>query len=131
MAQSILAFDFGLKRIGVACSDESGSTQVLAAIPTNLFWEQLPHLVQTTHADQILVGLPRNLDGEDTAQTVLVREFADRLKTQSGLPVVLYDEAMSTERAREQLTGMNIRQQKQQIDSLAAQIILQDYLYAQ
>lgn len=128
--QTLLAFDFGLKRIGVAYGSSVDTIEQLPSMLTDNFWQELPALLQTTKPQKLVVGLPRNLDGNDTAQTVLVREFVDRLKTNTNLPIEFCDEAMSSERARKRIADLSLKQQKTLIDSVAAQIILEDYLHA-
>lgn len=75
------------------------------------------------------MGLPRNLDGNDTPQTVLARDFAQKLSTLTKIEVHLQDEATSTERARQNIPkNTTIKEAKEIIDQYSAQVILEDYL---
>lgn len=124
MAKNYLGVDFGDKRLGFALADgqariarpwriiELGRTSPMEAVRNVLHAQQITDIV---------VGLPRNLDGDDTDQTRLVRQFAQELE-RLGLPVHLQDEAATSSQARE------AHPDKRHIDDEAAAIILQDYL---
>lgn len=128
MKDTILAFDFGLQRIGVAIA-ESGNVKPLLTIKTSEFKSELDKLINKYNPDKLVVGLPRNLDGNDTFQTTKVRQFAKELENQTQLEVVLQDELLSTERADSEINKkQNLRQRKAVIDKLSAKIILEDFL---
>lgn len=118
-----LGIDFGTKRIGLALSDESGTLAREFAIwsPTE-FWQQIAGLIAAEQVARIVVGLPLNMSGEETPKTAEVRAFAAQLEQQLTLPVLFVDERLSSTMA-EQIAGTS-----KQIDSLAAQIILQNFL---
>ena len=82
--------------------------------------------------DGIVVGLPRRLDGRDTDQTPNVRLFGEALEVITGLPVIYQDERLTSVEAEAQLAQRekDWKKRKQQIDAVAAAIILQDFLYA-
>lgn len=119
----ILGIDYGTKRIGLAISDE---TQTLAreldiVSPEN-FWKQVNSICQDNTVSEVIVGLPLGMSGQDTEKTQEAREFATKLHETLQLPVGFMDERLSSMQA-EQITGQN-----EDLDSMAAQIILQSYL---
>ena len=133
----LLALDWGEVRIGVALSDE---TQTLATPTTTLVRRAgkrfpMPRLLELVaeHAPVgLVVGLPLTGEGEEAGSAAAARELADDVARRSGLPVELWDERMSTARAlaaiREQ--GGRTRGRKQDVDALAAAVLLQHYLDA-
>lgn len=138
-----LGVDFGRRRIGLALSDESATLarpwETVAAGPTpqrsaDLVSARLAAFARE-HLDDgviggIVVGLPRRLNGQDNEQTPLVRQFADRLATVTGLTVHLQDERLTSHEADERLGARerDWRVRKQKLDAAAAAIILQDFL---
>jgi putative Holliday junction resolvase len=127
---SVLALDVGMKRIGVAVSDLRSRlphplTTVLAGEDTA---EQLQRLVTEQGAVGLVIGLPRGLDGQETAQTRAVREFAEQLKPAVQLPYYWQDEAVTSRQAEEELKSRGKPYQKGDIDALSATYILEDFL---
>lgn len=128
--KQIIALDVGTKRVGVA------HTNTLARLPSPLttlirgetFWKELEKLLSENGADVIVVGLPRNLDGNDTDQTRLTRDFMAELATHTSLPLVAQDEALTSHKAETELQARGKKFEKGDIDALAASYILQDYL---
>ena len=128
---SVLALDVGERRIGVAIAS------LVAKLPRPLttiendgkVLQQLEKLVKDNEAGLLVIGLPRGLNGQETAQTAKVRQFASGLSDSLGIPVVLQDEALTSRQAEAelQLRGISNRD-KAAIDSLAATYILEDYL---
>ncbi len=130
VASCILAFDYGGARIGVAiCQANQAHAEPLTTVDASAdIWPQIFHLVSHYKPDILVVGWPRNLEGERTAQSHLVEEFADILRARTGLPVSLHDEALSTQLANERINPkLPLRKQKELRDQIAAQIILEDY----
>lgn len=119
----ILGIDYGEKRIGLAISDES---QVLAReldiLSPKEFWKQIPQLIEKNLITQIVLGWPLNMSGQATEKTKEVENFKLKLESETGLPVEVVDERLSS-----QMAG-NLPGGKTKVDSLAAQIILQNYL---
>lgn len=72
--------------------------------------------------------MPRNLSGEETAQSATIRQFAQELATYTDLPITLQDETLSSRQAEEELKSRGKPYSKADIDSLAATLILEDYL---
>ncbi len=119
----VMGIDYGTKRIGLAVSDES---QTLAReyniYPPKQFWEEIKTIIETEGVERIIIGLPLNMSGSGTAKTQEVQEFSDRLQQTVTVPLEFMDERLSSVMA-ESLPGG-----RENVDSLAAQIILQNYL---
>jgi putative holliday junction resolvase len=130
---TLLAFDFGTKRIGVAVGNSISCTgQAL----TTLHGEQndqrfaaIAALIQEWQPVALVVGLPCNDDGTPHEMTRLSTRFANRLKGRFKLPVILVDERYTSAAASSQLSEMGVRgiRQKPLLDQVAAQHILQAY----
>lgn len=124
--ETILAIDWGGRRLGTAM----GNSVARMASPMhqltndNNVYENIEELINSNQIDRIVVGLPRNMEGEETAQSAEIRQFAKNLKQQVDISVEMADETLST-RAGQELTGRFPDADK---DSLAATVILQDYL---
>ena len=124
-----LGIDVGRARIGVARCDPDG----LLAVPVETVprddhsLARIRALVAEYEPVEILVGLPTNLRGEDTASTVDAREFAEGVADASGLPVRLVDERLSTVSAHAALrsSGRSQRQSRSIVDQVAAVVLLQ------
>lgn len=133
----LFGFDFGTKRIGVAV----GQTITATARPlTTLVAEQgkinsdtLQSLINTWQPDGFVVGIPLNMDGTEQPITFAAREFATWLTKTFAIPVYEMDERLSTRDARERIFANSGYRglQKTEIDSVAAQIILQNWLALQ
>ena len=92
--------------------------------------EEIQRLVKENMVGEIVVGLPKNMDGSEGARAELCRGFADRLKEVTGLPVALWDERRTTVDAHRILfeSGKNAKKRKQTVDAVAASLILEGYL---
>lgn len=126
---SLLALDVGEQRIGVALASQPAR---LASPLTTLandeqFLNTLRQLIQTHHVGTLVVGLPRGMEGQDTEQTRLTRQFAHRLEG-LGLPVYLQDEAGTSLKAKAELSTKRKPFTKADIDALAATYILEDFM---
>lgn len=120
----VLGIDYGRQRIGLALGDdETKLASPLETISGHEGFERVAQLIKEQHIGKIVVGLPRGLDGQTTAQTNETREFIDRL-SQFGLPVVAQDEAVTSELAAKRVGRTD---DKGAIDREAAAIILQDF----
>jgi len=127
---SLLALDVGAKRIGVALASAG------ARLPHPLItlengpdiFRQLQDLVITEHTHAIVVGLPRGLEGQHTAQTMAVEAFAAELKPLVGVPLHWQDEAVTSRQAEAELRERGKPYTKGDIDALSATYILEDYL---
>jgi putative Holliday junction resolvase len=134
----VLAFDFGLRRIGVAC----GNTLTQSAAPLAVVrhgndgpdWTHIDRLVRDQSPQQLVVGLPYNADGTPGELLPATDDFAARLAARYGLPVARVDERYSSREATAELVtrrregARRHRIAKQDIDSLAAALILERWL---
>jgi putative Holliday junction resolvase len=131
----VLAFDFGLRRIGVACGDTlSRSASALKAVPVNSkgpSWEAIDALMRDWQPDMAVVGLPYNVDGSDSEQTRAARSFAAELARRYGLEVTMVDERYSSLEAEARLksareSGLRRRRvARSDVDAAAACVILE------
>lgn len=130
----LMALDVGDRRIGVALSDPhqivARGVQVLKRTSLAGDIAAIKSLVQEYGAEQIVVGHPLHLDGRVGEQARRAEEFAARLEREVEVPVVLWDEAFSTERARQAMiqAGTRRKERQERLDAAAAAVILQDYL---
>lgn len=132
--QILLGFDFGTKRIGVAMGQTLTHTaQALLTLPATAGkpnWDQLARLIEEWRPDGLVVGIPLNMDGTSQPLTELAQTFLNELATRFKLPVYSMDERLSTIAARDKVfaAGGYKALQKQAIDSIAAQLILESWL---
>lgn len=128
--QSLLGLDPGEKRIGIAVkpAGERGSTPLCVVAPDGKLFPLVSQLAREHDADTVVVGLPRDINGNDTAQTAKARAFAGELAEATGLHVLMHDEFTTSERARERLGKLTREQEKRQLDAVAAGILLEDYI---
>ncbi|MDH4129780.1 MAG: Holliday junction resolvase RuvX [Spirochaetota bacterium] len=129
----ILCLDFGHVRIGVAISDQSrtiATSNDYIAVKKGNVLQKIITIVSENECDEIVIGLPISLNGNDTQKTVEVRKFADILSKHFNIPITLWDERLSSYTAENILKETNVRRDKRKgkRDSLSAQIILQGYL---
>lgn len=127
---NILALDVGQARVGVAIAgNQARLPRALTTLKAdNSLLDNLAELVSSENVSEIIVGLPRNLSGEDTEQTGLTRDFADQLKTRVSVPIYFQDEALTSHMAAAELREYKRTRPEITLDSLAAVYILEDYL---
>ena len=130
---NLLALDVGGQRIGVAyASGIARLARPLKTISNDVsVWSELAALVKSEQIGTVVVGLPRNLSGEDTEQTRVARDFAVQLVQQMQVEVVLQDEALTSVKAESELKRRGKAFSKGEVDALAATYILEDYLGGQ
>lgn len=131
---TLLGFDFGMKRIGVAI----GQTVTKTARPLGMIkanqgipaWDSISKLIKTWQPDAFVVGIPLNMDGTEQPLTLAAKQFADRLHERFQLPVFGMDERLTSIEAKARLfeSGGYKALQNTSIDSIAAQLILQNWL---
>lgn len=126
----VIALDVGERRIGVAMATVGVwiASPHGAIVNDQTVWDSLSALITDYSATHIVVGLPRNLSGDETSQTAYARAFAAQVTQHTSLPVVLQDEALTSRRAEEELRARNKPYAKGDIDALAATYILEDYI---
>jgi putative Holliday junction resolvase len=130
----ILALDYGTKRIGVALSDELGWTaQPLETLNRRTLDRDIAHiasLVGTHEVGHVLLGFPLQLDGREGPAIRAMREFQARLEQGVPVPVILWDERLTTKAAEDLLIAADVSRKKRKgvVDRIAASILLQSYL---
>lgn len=130
----ILGIDYGSKRIGLSVCDELGFTaQGLATITRKnkkKDMEEISGFVEKYNVEKIVIGFPVRLDGTEGIQCEKVNRFAGILEKRFSIPVIKWDESLSTKEAERILieANMNRKKRKGVVDKLAATIILQGYL---
>ena len=121
-----LGFDYGTQKIGVAYGQSLTSTAqalpILSAKDGIPNWQDIEVLIGKWQPDLLVVGLPLNMDGTESALSTRARKFSNRLHGRFGLRVELVDERLSTRQARQELEDFS-----GQVDSHAAVIILRDW----
>lgn len=132
-SKSVLGLDVGGKRIGVAVASMAARLpRPLATLEQGEgLLGSLEDLARSEDAGAFVVGLPRGLEGQRTAQTAEAEAFAETLRKKSGLPVHMQDEAVTSKQAEEELKKRGKPYGKGDIDALAATYILQDWLDGQ
>ncbi len=132
-SSTVLAFDFGERRIGVAVGEHLLATaNPLTTIDNEsneIRFQMITTLINEWQPKLLVVGLPLSLDGTEHAVTQLCKKFARRLNGRFNLPVMLIDERYSSVEASSLLNqaGIKGRAQKAMLDQVAAQTILQSY----
>lgn len=132
----IMGIDLGGKRIGIAVSDSLGITAqgvcVLTRGDDSSWLKQLDPLIQSYQIGEIVVGLPRNMNGSLGKKAEESKEIANQLERIYQIPVHLWDERLSTVVAERTLIESNVRRKKRKkiVDQLAATWILQGFLDA-
>ena len=130
----LLGLDYGSRRIGTAVSDDLGITaQALSVIDRTTLQRDLAavaKIVQDYGIEQIVVGYPLRLDGSEGIQCEKVERFIGELAAVIDLPIIRWDEALSTWEADQILSeaGVKRTERKKLVDKIAAGIILQSYL---
>ncbi|MFI5271219.1 MAG: Holliday junction resolvase RuvX [Candidatus Saccharimonadales bacterium] len=129
--RSVLALDVGSKRVGVAVAS------MLAQIPHPLVTltasgevliAELKQIVKEENVERFVIGLPRGLNGQETGQTKDTRDFKDFLSSHFTLPIDFQDEALTSKKAEQELDKRGKPYKAEDIDSLAATYILEDWL---
>lgn len=130
----VMSLDIGTRRIGVAVSDESG----LIAQPLTVITREgtardvacIVQMVRERGVDQIVVGLPITLQGNEAETSRKVMEFVSHLRNALEIPIVLVDERLSTAEADKRMLEANLRRssRRQKVDAVAAALILERYL---
>jgi putative holliday junction resolvase len=131
----VLAFDFGLRRIGVACGDtlsrNASALEPVPCGPAGPRWELIASMMRDWQPDMAVVGLPYNVDDSENAMTAAARGFAAELTRRFGVEVVMVDERYSSLEAEARLqtareSGLRRRRvAKSDVDAAAACVILE------
>ena len=132
--QHILAIDYGLKRTGLAFAEKPlYIAHPLETIPSNNLSSYLEKYIVDHGVDTIVIGLPKNLNNTQTDATLHVNTFKNKLSNKHPqVEVIFFDERFSSTLAKKALLEGNfkksVRRKKENVDVIAATIILQDYL---
>ena len=130
----ILSVDYGKVRTGIAVCDKNeiiaSPVEVIKETDMNMLAGKISRTAHERKAEMIVLGLPKNMDGTEGESAENVRRFADILSEKTGLEVVLHDEMGTTVTAHRYLNMTDTRGKKRKavVDSVAAVIILEDYM---
>ena len=127
--EEFLGIDVGGARIGIARGNSAARlAQPLETIEAGRAGIRLKEIIKENSADGIVVGLPRGLDGNETPQTSAVRDWVKSIQAEISLPFYWQDEALTSRLAADKLQKSNFKNQTNDEHSMAAAIILQDFL---
>lgn len=135
----IMGLDFGSKTVGVAVSDPLGITaqgvEIIRRKSANKLRQTLARieeLIKEYDVDELVLGLPKNMNGTEGERCERTREFKEMLKKRTGLPVAFWDERLTTVAADRAMVekGMGRYERKEYVDEIAAIFILQGYMDA-
>ena len=133
----IMGLDYGSRTVGVAISDEllltAQAREIIRRKEENKLRRTLARieeLILEYGVEKIVLVLPLNMDQSDSERSKLSLEFKDKIERRTGIPVIMWDERLTTVEADEIMdeAGIRGRERKEYVDMIAAQIILQDYL---
>ena len=133
----VMGLDYGSKTVGVAISDPLG----LTAQGLETIWRKqenklrqtlarIEELISEYQVERIILGYPKNMNNTIGERALKSLEFKEKLEGRTGLPVVMWDERLTTAEAERTLmeTGVRRENRKQYLDQMAAVLILQGYL---
>tara|TARA_B100001540_G_C15750060_1_gene616514 strand:- start:641 stop:1057 length:417 start_codon:yes stop_codon:yes gene_type:complete len=129
-----LAIDHGEKRVGLAISDPnkiiSKPLKTLILSDLQYFYQELLKIISDYDIEKLVIGLPVSMDGKKTQQTTKVEEFKTYLQNKIDIPIVMFDERLSSISAKKSLISQGVKTgyNKSQIDQTAAAIFLQQYI---
>lgn len=140
--RTLLGFDFGTKRIGIAIGQEVTATArpltTVTAVKHKPDWDSISKIIAEWQPDLLVVGLPLHMDGTEQEMTQAARRFSNQLNGRYQLPVALMDERLSSDEAESILskqsasgsTGFrdSMFSDKAQVDMISAQLILQSWI---
>ena len=135
----IMGLDYGSRTVGVAISDEllltAQGKEIIRRKEENKLRKTLARieeLIQEYSVEQIVLGLPLNMDQTPSERSQLCLEFKDKLERRTGIPVTMWDERLTTVEAHRVLdeAGLDYTEKARVVDKLAASLILQNYLDA-
>ena len=130
----VMAIDYGDARTGIAVSDLLcsivGTTTVIHSRNQDKVLDEIANLIKERQVGQLVMGLPKNMDGTEGARADLCREFAKRIEATTGVPVAMWDERRTTVEAHNILSAHNYhgKKRKDTVDAVAASLILEGYL---
>lgn len=130
---AVLALDPGSVRVGIAASDPTRTIATpIAAVARDpaVLWPFVQRQIDERAITEVVIGLPRNLDGSDGAAAVDARTLAAETRRRTHLPVTLWDERFTTVQAERELiaAGVRRRTRRERVDAAAAALLLQSWL---
>ena len=129
-----LSIDYGSKRVGLAISDPTKKIakayKTISNDSVDALLSCIKNEIKINSVEKIILGLPIGMNGKNTSQTELVLKFNDELKSFLTIPIVLLDERLTSLHAKKSLVfqGYNTTSNKDNIDSTAAALLLQNYI---
>lgn len=134
--RTLLGFDFGTKRIGVAIAQEiTGIANPLTTVTSvnhKPDWDSISKIIKEWRPDLLVVGLPLHMDGTEQEMTQAAKRFSNQLNGRYHIPIALMDERLTSNEAEsilnEQSGSRSLFQDKAQIDMISAQLILQSWI---
>lgn len=137
--RTLLGFDFGTKRIGIAIAQEVTGTanplRTITAIKHKPDWDSISKIIKEWQPDLLVIGLPLHMDGTEQPMTQAARRFSNQLNGRYQIPIALMDERLSSNEAesiiKEQSGSSSVFPAKEQIDMISAQLILQSWISSQ
>lgn len=138
--RTLLGFDFGTKRIGIAIAQEVTGTAspltTVKAVKQKPDWESISKIIAEWQPDLLVVGLPLHMDGTEQPMTQAAKRFSNQLNGRYQIPIALMDERLSSNEAESILNEQSgsrgsLFQDKAQIDMISAQLILQSWMSLQ
>ena len=136
MSGVVLGLDGGTVRVGLAASDPTGTlaspVAVLERRTGPRLWDRVREEARTRGAVGIVVGLPLQMSGDEGTAAIAARALAEEANAETGLPVELWDERLSSAEAERALLaqGMRRRRRRERVDAVAAAVVLQAWLDA-
>lgn len=133
----IMGLDFGSRTVGVAVSDSMLITaqglEIIRRKEENKLrrtMARIEELIGEYEVEEIVLGLPKNMDATEGERAELTKEFQEKLERRTGLPVILWDERLTTVAADKVMMESGVRREKRRkyVDKIAATLILQGYL---
>lgn len=132
---TLLGFDFGLKKIGIAVGQELTGTAspltTLRRVNRQIHWAAIEELIQTWQPTALVVGVPYNMDDSEQPMTAAARRFGRQLQGRYRLPVHLIDERLTSleaDRILQAHSGLDKAERIAKLDQVAAQLILETFL---
>lgn len=139
--RTLLGFDFGTKRIGIAIGQEvTGTVNPLTTVNAKNHkpdWDAISKIINEWQPDLLVIGLPLHMDGSEQAMTQAARRFSNQLNGRYQIPIALMDERLSSDEAESILSeqthskSRSVFQDKAQVDMISAQLILQSWMSQQ
>ena len=133
--RTLLGFDFGTKRIGIAIAQEVTGTAnpltTINAVKHKPDWDSISKIIDEWQPDLLVIGLPLHMDGAEQPMTQAARRFSNQLNGRYQIPVELMDERLSSNEAESILKEQSGFQDKAQVDMISAQLILQSWMASQ